>query len=287
MGPVITRLMGGLGNQMFQYAAGRALATRLGAPLLIDRTFIDERPTGMNWTARQVELDVFGLPLPSATTDQVRAFRRMRRPTWLRRQTWFRERDKRCDAAFFQLSAPVLLDGFWQSEGYFNGIAEELRGNIFQHKGQPSMQNLALRDRIRSTTSASVHVRLGDYLSNPEAASFHGLPDVTYYAESARELHLKHGVQHFFVFSDEPEKARARIDLPGDATYVQHNTGRDAHWDLWLMRQCRHHIIANSSFSWWGAWLNPSPDKVVIAPKTWFAGDPRPNDIVPATWLRR
>jgi hypothetical protein len=142
-------------------------------------------------------------------------------------------------------------------------------------------------DRIRSITSASVHVRLGDYLSNTEAAAFHGLPDAAYYSNGARELHERCGVQRFFVFSDEPGKARERIVLPGEVIFVEHNTGSDSHWDLWLMRHCHHHLIANSSFSWWGAWLNPSPEKVVIAPRTWFAGDLRPNDIVPPTWLRR
>jgi len=285
--PVITRLMGGLGNQMFQYATGLALSRRLGAPLLIDRTFLDARPAGMNWTARELELDVFDLRIEAADPSLIRDLRRQRRPVAIRRQTWFRERDKRYDPQFARLRAPVLLDGYWQSELYFGNIASELREQVFHQAGEPSQENLELLHLGASMSTASVHVRCGDYLMDPAAAAYHGRPTRAYYEAAAAELFEKHGVRHFFIFSDEPAKARTFVHLPGGMTFVSHNTGRAAHWDLWLMRQCRYHIIANSSFSWWGAWLNPSPTKVVIAPNTWFAGDPRPHDIVPSTWLRR
>lgn len=285
--PVITRLMGGLGNQMFQYAAGYALAQLRHAPLLIDRSHLDDRPAGMTWTPRDLELQAFDLSLSFADAALVNELRRVRRPVAFRRQTWFRERDKRCDPGFFNLTAPVLLEGFWQSEGYFRSIVDEVRERLFQHRGQPSADNVSLADAIRNMISASVHVRCGDYLTDPAAAAFHGRLSPEYYASAATELKTRVGVEHFFVFSDEPEKARDHVKLPGAVTFVEHNSGGNQHWDLWLMRQCRHHIIANSSFSWWGAWLSKPAGKTVIAPKTWFAGDDRPNDIIPSTWLQR
>ncbi len=284
---IVVRLMGGLGNQMFQFATGYALAERSGAPLLVDRTFLDERPMHMTWTARELEIDAFNIPLNFASREQVQDLRKLRRPITFRRQSWFREHDKRYDPQLAQQKAPVLLEGFWQSERYFEQVAGELRTVLFQPTDTPAEVNSALAQQARSTNSASVHVRLGDYLSNPESAAFHGQLSARYYAAAANELATNHGVEHFFVFSDEPQKVSDLIHLPGSVTYVTHNTGRYSHWDIWLMRQCDHHIIANSSFSWWGAWLNPSPNKVVIAPKDWFAGGRVPNDIVPPTWLRR
>ncbi len=298
MSYVITRLMGGLGNQLFQYAAGHALSTRLNVPLLVDRTFLDHRPSGMTWTPRELELDALRVPLTFATARDVR---RLRRPLddrtyqrasrvlpFLFADHTFRERRKGYDPHIEQVNAPIYLDGFWQNEGYFTSIADVLRNELFVPRDPPSQRNTELRDAMRSTKSASLHVRRGDYVSNSEASRFHGVCSVDYYVGSAELLARDQGVDHFFVFSDDPEWVRANIHLPQATTYVDHNTGRDGHWDLWLMKHCAHHIIANSSFSWWGAWLDPSPHKQVIAPARWFQGEDLPSSaILPPTWIAR
>lgn len=297
MTQVIARLMGGLGNQMFQYATGAALAERLNVPLLLDRSFLDHQPAGMTWTPRTFELDVFAAPIAFATGDQVQEARAPR--SWLDRATSrllptrfpprvFHEHGHGFDPAFNDLLAPVYLDGYWQNEQYFNPIAGTLRDRYFVPRQRPDERNLSLRDRMVSSISASVHVRRGDYVSDPGTARYHGACSLEYYSASARSLVRTEGVDHFFVFSDEPAWAEANLALDAPATFVHHNSGRESHWDLWLMRHCKHHIIANSSFSWWGAWLNASPTKTVIAPARWFAGlDVPPHAIVPETWTVR
>lgn len=198
----------------------------------------------------------------------------------------FVESGRTYDPAFEKLSAPVYLDGYWQSERYFIGRAAALRQELFMPVVEPSPLNADLIQRMESCVSASLHVRRGDYISLPDAASFHGICSVDYFQDSARWL-VEQGVEHIFVFSDDPDWVKASIGLPCPATHISHNTGTESYWDLFLMKHCRHHIIANSSFSWWGAWLDPRPDKIVIAPRVWLAGDPRPNDILPSTWIAR
>lgn len=284
--PIVTRLMGGLGNQMFQYATGLALARKLHTHLLVDRSFLDARPGGMDWTARGFELDVFRCPVELAPQDLITDLRTVKRPALLRRQCWYRERHKRFHDDLPAQRAPLLLEGYWQCERYFTTMADELRTSLFVPRAAPSARNEDLRAELAAVPHASVHVRLGDYVTNSSTAAYHGALPPGYYERTMDELRDM-GVVRFLVFSDRPEEARARITFPAGTTFVEHNTGRDAHWDLWLMRHCRHHIIANSSFSWWGAWLNPSPEKTVIAPIQWFAGDTSPNDIVPDNWSRR
>lgn len=295
MDAVITRLMGGLGNQMFQYAAGHALATRLGVPLLLDRSFLDQRGPQVTWTQRAFELNAFQLDPVFAKADLVDRILRRSNSRLLRLlpspglSQWrhFREKDKTFDPAFEKVSSPVLIDGFWQSERYFQHIGDALRTELFVPRSAPSEQNAMHAARISTGTSASLHVRLGDYVSNPEAARYHGVCSWDYYREAATWLVEQRGVDHFHIFTDTPEIVRNTLQLPFPHTVIAHNTGAAAAWDLWLMRQARHHIVANSSFSWWGAWLDPRPDKVVIAPRIWLAGDPRPNDIIPPTWIVR
>ena len=284
---VITQLMGGLGNQMFQYAAGYSLAKLLGVPLLLDRIFLDSRPAEMSWTRRSLELDAFRLSIEFAPDEMVE---RMRRDRWFasfRRSECFKESAKNFDERFFRLQAPVLIDGYWQCERYFASHADALRNELFVPKDPPSPENLRIRDAISQSTSVSLHIRRGDYVTNTEAGRFHGMPSLSYYTKAVEELRTQHGVDRCFIFSDDPEWTAANLRLPCEITHVTHNSGTNSHWDLWLMKHCQHHIIANSSFSWWGAWLNPRAEKTVIAPKKWFADNAPANDIIPATWLVR
>lgn len=289
---VITRLKGGLGNQMFQYAAGHALAQKLGVPLLIDRGFLDARPSGMDWTSRALELDVFQCPLRSAAENEVNELtgggnmvqRAIGRIAGAGRRH-FVEHSTAFDPTLFDQRAPVLIEGYWQDERYFAVHAAELRERLFVPHDPPSKANLALRDAIGATVSASLHVRRGDYADNARTRAHHGVLDPTYHRDAARWLAAEKGALHFFVFTDDPGWVREHLGLGLPHTVVDHNTGRDGHWDLWLMKQCRHHIIANSSFSWWGAWLNDRNDRTVIAPSKWFASAKGPD--LPAGWIAR
>ncbi|MBK9758770.1 MAG: alpha-1,2-fucosyltransferase [Flavobacteriales bacterium] len=297
MEQVITRLMGGLGNQMFQYAAGYSLAQRLGVPLLLDRTFLDHRGPEVTWTPRPFELDVFQLPIAFASADDVGRVRRELDDTIYRRtkrilpflfkDRCYVERGRTFEPTFFDLAAPVYIEGYWQDERYFLAHATELRETLFVPKAQPSATNAALLDAIRSTVSASIHVRRGDYVSLPDANRYHGVCSTDYYTSNAQWLVEHRGVQHFFIFSDDPAWVDANIRLPYPVTQVSHNQGIEGHWDLFLMKHCHHNIIANSSFSWWGAWLNAHADKTVIGPAKWFNGSNDVHEILPTSWLAR
>ncbi len=293
---VITKLMGGLGNQMFQYAAGRALALRLDVPLLLDRSFLDRRDETVTHTLRGFELDVYRIQCSIAGPAELEAIWRVEKNPLLRsisnrlpslvRNPVFRETTRKYMERFGRLEAPVELEGFWQSEAYFKSIRGKLLEE-FMPRVAPEGLNRELLGQIQSGEAISLHVRRSDYLTNAEANRFHGVCSVDYYERAAAAQAVNVSQPLFYVFSDEPEWVKANIRLPYTTTYVSHNKGRDSYLDLFLMRHCLHHIIANSSFSWWGAWLGERPGKKVIAPAQWFA-DPNAEtgDIVPPDWIR-
>lgn len=290
---IIVRLMGGLGNQMFQFAAGKALAMRLGVPLQLDRTFLDYRSENPGYTLRNFELDVFRIGTDIANKSDVS---KMRKPLesrlsrvlpFLFANHVFYETQKNYMQKFETLSDPVYMEGYWQTEKYFLSIADELREKIFVPVSAISPKNAELLNEIRNKKSASIHVRRGDYVTSAEANKFHGTCSVDYYERSAKMIAEKTGAEHFFVFSDEPEWVKENIVLPYPTTYISHNVNRESCWDIFLMSKCNHHIIANSSFSWWGAWLNTSREKMVIAPKNWFNDSASAdNEIIPEGWIK-
>jgi hypothetical protein len=293
---VITKLMGGLGNQMFQYAAGRALAIKHSVPLLLDRSFLDRRGEGLEHTLRDFELDVYRTQYRIAAPDELaaawrieknRLLRRVsRRFPWLLQSTVFRETSTSFMPAFRQLQPPVALEGFWQCERHFIEIRKQLLEE-FRPREPVHGLNADLLEKIHASAAVSLHVRRSDYVSNPEANRFHGVCSIDYYERAAAYHAERVSDPQFFVFSDEPAWVKANIRLPYATTYVSNNKGRDSYWDMFLMRHCRRHIIANSSFSWWGAWLGEFPGKTVIAPKRWFAApDAGEGDIVPGDWIR-
>ncbi len=295
MNAVVVRLMGGLGNQMFQYAAGAAIAERQNVPLLLDLGFLEHRVADMTWTPRELELDRLQAPIAIADRALVRSLRRPADSGMHKRlhallpalfpERYVREKSTAFDPRIPELRPPVYLEGFWQNEAYFDGIASKLRNEWFIPRDTPDDRNREILEQIAAGPCASVHVRRGDYVGNPDSNAFHGTCGPEYYESAARALLDQHAIERFFVFGDEPDWARAHLKLPRPAVHVSHNMGRASHWDMHLMRRCTHHIIANSSFSWWGAWLNPSSAKTVIGPRRWFQGNDKASaDILPRAW---
>ena len=261
------RLLGGLGNQMFQYAAARALAHRHGTgvlwdardfrryrlrPLLIDRL----RVTGR--AAAGAEAALFA----AWRREGARLAARAGLPT-----RWHFERGLAYDPAFEALPDGTLLDGYFQSHRYFAAIRPALLAE-FAPRAAPDAATAALLDAIASGPSVSVHVRRGDYASNPATTAVHGLCAPAYYAAALARVRAADPAVRAFVFSDDPDWARANLPLPADAAFVTGNGARPE-WDIALMAACRHHIVANSSFSWWGAWLG-DPAGMTVAPDPWF-----------------
>jgi len=290
---VVSRLIGGLGNQMFQYAVGRAISARHDIPLLLDITGFNE------YSLRRYELDAFTICADIATDAQLATFALLPRKQVLwsalrkyllatQSQSVFREASYRYDDRIEALIPPVLLDGYWQSEKYFAHLGPVLRRE-FTLKGGIDSANGAMLSQIlgAEARAVSLHVRRGDYVSNPETAKYHGVCTLDYYRLAIEQMSLRISSPHFFIFSDDPDWVQDSLSIPHATTLVQINDADHGMFDLELMKSCDHHIIANSSFSWWGAWLNPSTDKIVIAPKQWFresANDTR--DLLPSAWIR-
>lgn len=276
---ILTRLHGRLGNQMFQYAAARALAGRLGVPVALDARGVQRRGQG-------VLTRVFDLPLaepvrlpPDRDTAPLRyaLWRLSGAAPRLRR-----ERGLGYNPAFATWGDGAYLHGYWQSERYFAPVAGAIRRD-FAFPPLRDPRNAAMAGRIADALSVSLHVRRGDYLT----LGAHGLCDRAYYdAALARILDGLGGDPTIFVFSDDPAWARDHLPLPGASVVVDFNGPATDFEDMRLMSLCRHNIIGNSSFSWWGAWLNAHPDRRVAGPARWFGNPELANpDILPAGWL--
>jgi hypothetical protein len=284
--PAVTSIIdGGLGNQMFQYAAARALSLRLGANLVLDLRRLNQRGH------RAFDLAGFALASNHRTLTAGRPPKPPGRLKRLVRSTlgirdYFHETSFPFNPAVFNLSAPVTLDGYFQSERYFTEQAEVIRVDF-----QPATSRARAIERlthrlIPAGPSVSLHVRRGDYVE-AKNQSVHGLTPLAYYERAlAMLVEQLHAMPTVCVFTDDPAWVRAHLPLPADTRYISEQTA-SALEDLLLMSRCSHHITANSSFSWWGAWLNPHPAKIVITPAQWFqpSSGLDTRDLRPASWL--
>jgi len=289
---IITKLIGGLGNQMFQYADGRRLAHVLGAELKLD---ISEFNT---YKLRTYSLGNFNIREKFASSEEVaaltspttleRIFAKVRRRQPRPPRTYIKEKHFHFDPDILNLPNDVYLDGYWQSEKYFADISGIIRRE-FTVKVPWTGENKELGEQINSCESVSLHVRRGDYSSDPHTNKVHGCCGIDYYLRCVEFINSKLKHAHFFAFSDDPQWVADNLKLPYSMTIVGHNNMSKEYEDLRLIGQCKHHIIANSSFSWWGAWLNPREDKIVFAPKQWFGNEEQASrkmdDLFPDGWI--
>ena len=284
---IITQINGGLGNQMFPYAAGRALALRHGVDLALDTRIFD------GGTQFGFGLDHFAHAARQGLPAEMPPERRQNR---LRYLVWrglklkphlFREHGLSYNAGFDDLGDGVYLKGYWQSERYFKSVEAAIRDD-FVITTPPTPENAAILTELAHLPAISLHIRRGDYVKDSRTNATHGTCTLEYYA---RAVDMIAGTMTdkpvIFTFSDDPVWVRENLVLPYEMRVMEHNDSDHNYEDLRLMSACRHHIIANSSFSWWGAWLNPSPDKLVVSPARWFA-DPKMlnEDIWPENWSR-
>jgi hypothetical protein len=294
---IVVNLKGGLGNQMFQYAAGTALASKHGVPLFVDMHSLQSNTNETaHFTPRSAELDVFNLKMLEAPEELLQKFQavtstlhyRIRRNISERlvRYRVFRYDSLDFPPLFETLGRYTYLDGFFQSEKFFLENKQSIR-NLFTWIDPLDPINSKLAKRIAESQAVSLHVRRGDYLKPTNAALFGNICTLEYYNHAVEEIKSRVNNPTFFIFSDDAQWTREHLQTGSDTVYIDFNTGKNSHMDLRLMSLCKHHIIANSSFSWWGAWLNPSAEKIVIAPSRWLA-DPAMQavDVVPSTWIR-
>jgi hypothetical protein len=304
IGPeVITvSLIGGLGNQMFQYAAGKALAERHGVPLaldisgfrnyalrpfLLDRLLVPEAITSLQAEPAQKPVASFERAKWKARIDRVLAKAGL--PKLGQSANEYREPHFHYDPRFEALGPQAVLFGYFQSERYFASIADGLRDWLSLREPLGSAACATLQQIEASRLPVSVHVRRGDYLK-PGTNEVHGILDESFYREALGRLEGAAGESELFVFSDDPEAAEQILSFVPKSRLVHVRGEPERPWeDMALMARCRHHVMANSSFSWWGAWLNRSPDKIVVAPRAWFApaelARKNTRDLYPSGWI--
>lgn len=288
---IIIRLIGGLGNQMFQYAAGRRTAVANNVELKLDITGYDHQ---VGITPRKYMLSVFKIQASIATKKEIEQFKTSSRS--IIQQRWYRIRLDLLGRHYIQqnklhsvdqfLTIPnnSYLEGYWGSEKYFVDIADTICKD-FTLKKPPDKANSELIQRIKACNSVSIHVRRRDYVTDKKTHNFHGVCGLNYYKKAVSLITKKVMKPSFFVFSDDPDWCKANLRLQYPAVYVTHNLGKEDHEDISLMSTCKHNIIANSSFSWWGAWLNKNLNKIVIAPKNWFKNKAIDiTDLIPKSW---
>jgi hypothetical protein len=289
---IIVKLIGGLGNQMFQYAAGKALALRHHTEVKVDTIELESDPEG-KFTKRHFELGIFESKITIASKEEVNAFSNLggskikrefqRRFPFLFSRLMAVESGTPYHPEFTKYPKHTYLSGFWQSELYFKDVAQDIKKD-FTFGAKIIDRNKELATKILGVNSVSVHVRRGDYVSNANAHQFHGLCSLDYYNQAVSMIAEKQGAIELFVFSDDIAWCKENLKYDFPIYFVETN---DAHSDMYLMTLCKHNIIANSSFSWWGAWLNNHSQKIVVAPKQWIV-DPSVNtkDIIPQSWIK-
>lgn len=289
---IFVRLHGGLGNQLFQYAAGRRLSLLRNAELVFEDSTFFHPPAGD--TPRRYLLDCFDVSGRLCAADERAELHLYLSRFWkylgpIRRFGRYRviydSPGRICQEL---LNAPdrVVLSGYWQSEVYFSSIRDVIRKELCVLSPM-SAADSAFADRIRQTNSVSIHIRRGDYVHHSATMAYHGVCSLDYYQSAIKRVIDRIEKPEFFVFSDDPEWVQRNIIIDRPWQQVIHTGEKAEIADFHLMSMCRHHIIANSSFSWWGAWLGERESSLVVAPQRWFASV-KANDgfRVPDRWHR-
>lgn len=274
---IIVKLIGGLGNQMFQYAAGKSLALKHGVALKLDLSDLQKKAEGA-YTQRFFELDKFDIHAEIANEDEIRAFVKNKHSKIFRvlqrqlpfafKHSYFAESGREFMSGFNNLGPNVYLDGFWQSALYFEIQRKQLLKDFTILEPMPA-EVKTWEIQIGATESVAMHVRRGDYVSLPSAASFHGICSKEYYQNALQKLSRNNLTPEVFILSDDLAwcKDNLKFDVP---THFVNQSGH-AIWDMHLMSRCKHQVIANSSFSWWAAWLNQYTNKRVFVPEYWYS----------------
>lgn len=288
---IVSRIIGGLGNQMFQYAVARHLAEINHSPLKLDTSGFD------HYQLFGFGLNHFNISAEIAGADELAPFFRARKAQrGLRKlfagwrpdpSQYIKEQSLRFNPDILRLSGEVYLDGHWQTELYFLPIRTILlREFTLAFIYSESFQRLA--EEIQNCHAVALHIRRGDYVSNAKTLRIHGTCTPEYYQRAATEIASHHDRLVFYVFSDDIDWTRDNLRLhPHNMRFISRDRSLKDSEELILMSMCHHNIIANSTFSWWGAWLNQNPEKIVIAPSRWFNDpDKDATDIAPAGWKR-
>jgi hypothetical protein len=292
---IIVQLMGGLGNQMFQYAFGRSLEERLQTKIKFDLTFFNNQINNKDIPTRYYELENFNVTISEASLWEINYYKSFGRNRIVRQV--FKVRRKYISSGnFYQEPTPAYqqgiedadkncyYSGYWHSEKYFNNIKPILADELTL-KDNFQIET-PLLDKIKKNNSISIHFRRGDYLT-ASVSKVLSTCALDYYQKAIIYIEQKIKDPYFFIFSDEPAWVEKNLKLKSPFEIVYENQGKNSYLDMILMSHCKHNIIANSSFSWWGAWLNCHEAKIVIAPAKWYNNTSfNTFDLLPDSWIK-
>lgn len=281
---IIIKLEGGLGNQMFQYSLGRNLSLIHNVPFKVDSSYLRRS----NQSNRSLAINNFNTALEEATQEEIWSFT----SPLQKMLDLTRNRPKRIIETTSTFNPTILLRregyfcGHWNSEKYFAQNSNIIRRD-FSLKKPFSTDSVTAAGKIEaSVNSVSVHIRRGDYVSIKKISDIHGILPISYYERAADLVAEKIGNIELFVFSDDIEWAKQNFPKEYPVTFISQSTIPD-YEELKLMSLCKNNIIANSTFSWWAAWLNNNPQKIVVSPEHWFTKVNRnENDTIPSTWIK-
>lgn len=299
---IIVKMQGGMGNQLFQYALGRSLAHRYNVPLKFDIRNYDFNRPGNNTPDKEFNrlyrIDKFNTKGEIATDEEIKKlarYQKRNRKLWYLYDKFIADESIYIQEKFFSFAEEyynppalkanksIYLDGYWQTEKYFKCIENEIRSELTL-KEPPEKKNAEIMDHMNTVNSVCLHVRRGNFII-PKYQKHHGLCTPEYYQKAIAIIANKVANPVFFIFSDDPAWAREHMKLQFTTVFIDHND-KD-YEDLRLMSSCKNFIIANSSFSWWAAWLSKNKEKVVTVPSQILKKKSMDlSDFAPESWVK-
>jgi hypothetical protein len=283
---VVCRLKGGLGNQMFQFAYGYARALRLNAELQLDLSYFDKDARHGGFAIERFELsdkaELIKLGFWSKTLVKLeeQVIGRVDRVRGIVHE------ERTLENRFFKYGSQLYLNGFWQNPSLFDVYTQQIKRAFRLKSFDYSSEFLNVKSEILHSQSVGVHFRRGDYVSDKNAASVHGVLGEAYYLKAVQKIEESIECPRYFVFSDDIKAAKKELDFLENAVFVD-SVSDSMVADMHLMSLCKYNIIANSTYSWWSAWLNDNDMKMVVAPKQWFSNQEKNQQckIIPSEWI--
>lgn len=289
-GYVVARLQGGMGNQMFEYAFARALSLRGGMDIFIDTAGLNpKKHSGFSLdrfeiSAKFVDKDRKNAVITPLFELKRRLYKALKIPYRLS-ASHIREKSFGFEPTYRQIKTSCYLEGLWQSEKYFSDFSAQISAE-FKLKDEESLMRHPLFEQIKNSNSVAVHVRRGDYVSKPKYRKILYVCRKKYYENALNFISERVENARFFVASDDPKWVRENF-AGKNITFIEPSGHFE---DFYLMSQCRHAVISNSTFSWWSAWLGEARDhnRIIAAPDVWFTPQSKLNfsDIIPNRWIK-
>ncbi|MCK5285791.1 MAG: alpha-1,2-fucosyltransferase [Candidatus Pacebacteria bacterium] len=284
---IITKLQGGLGNQMFQYAVGRFLVEKNKTTLKLDLSFYNKKQNGLQ---RNYSLNCFNIIKNIAKDDEINKLKKYKWEKGIKnfihnlffanKAIYIKEEQFNFNEKSINTSSNIYLDGYWQNEKYFKDIKNILYDE-FTLNNESQVKNTKLEEEIKNSNSVSLHIRRTDYLIKSHK---YEICNLEYYKKAIDKIALTNKNIKIFIFSDDISWSKNNLKTNFPTTFISNNKDYE---DLILMSLCKHNIIANSSFSWWGAWLNKNPNKIIITPKKWLNNSTKnTKGLIPKSWIK-